>query len=376
MSRPEVELAGTVRSRFVPGREIELRGTPSDLASIAEHPYSGDMNDLLGKVRALSDAATYGRGVERVEVRETHMSWVFLAGSRVYKLKKPVVRPHLDFGTIERRRHFCEEEVRLNRRLAEPTYLGVVPLCQGTNAGYRLGGAGRTVDWLVEMRRLPREEMLDERIARQQVEPGEVERLGDRLASFYAGLCAEAAGGVCPDRLRRELARDAGLLSMPALGVAERAAPVLEAAAAALDRCLPMIEVRVRNGCIVEGHGDLRPEHICLVEPLQIIDCLEFDRDFRLVDPYDEVRYLGLECAVLGAAWIGPILLDRLAAGLGNPPPPVLLALYAGLRALTRARLCLAHLLETPVRLPEKWQPLALAYLDEAERALLSPRAP
>jgi uncharacterized protein len=357
-------------------REVELRGTPSDLASIAEHPYSERMNDLVGKVRALSDAATYGRGIGHVEVRETHMSWVFLAGSRVYKLKKPVVRPHLDFGTIERRRHFCEEEVRLNRRLAEPTYLGVVPLCQGANASYRLGGAGRTVDWLVEMRRLPREEMLDERIARQRVAPAEVERLGDRLAAFYAGLSGEAAGGVCAGRLRRELAHDASLLSLPALGVAGRTAPVLEAATAALERCLPMIEVRVRSGRIVEGHGDLRPEHICLVEPLQIIDCLEFDRDFRLVDPYDEVRYLGLECAVLGAAWIGPILLDRLVAGLGDPPPPALLSLYAGLRALTRARLCLAHLLETPVRLPGKWQPLASRYLEEAERALLSPRAP
>lgn len=334
------------------------------------------MDDVAGKVRALSNPTTYGRGIEHVEAHQTHMSWVFLAGSRVYKLKKPIVRPHLDFGTIERRRHFCEEEVRLNRRLAAPTYLGVVPLCRDADARYRLGGPGQIVDWLVEMQRLPREAMLDERIARRRVAPADVERLGDRLAAFYAGLSAEAAGGVCADRQSRELARDADMLAVPALGVAEQAAPVLEAAAAALERCLPMLEMRGRGGRIVEGHGDLRPEHVCLVEPLQIIDCLEFDRDFRLVDPYDEVRYLGLECAVLGAAWIGPILLDRLRARLGDPPPPELLSLYAGLRALTRARLCLAHLLETPVRLPEKWRPLALSYLAEAEQALLNPRAP
>ena len=81
----------------------------------------------------------------------------------------------------------------------------------------------------------------------------------------------------------------------------------------------PEIEDRARLGLIVEGHGDLRPEHVWLGLPLQIIDCLEFDRGFRLIDPWDELRYLGLECAVLGADWIGPMLLARLEERLGPP---------------------------------------------------------
>jgi uncharacterized protein len=100
------------------------------------------MNDLIGKVRSLSDPFTYGPAVGHVDVCETHMSWVFLTESRVYKLKKPIVRPHLDFGTMERRRHFCEEEVRLNRRLAERTYLGVVPLRRRASGAFALGGDG------------------------------------------------------------------------------------------------------------------------------------------------------------------------------------------------------------------------------------------
>jgi uncharacterized protein len=330
------------------------------------------MNDLVGKVRSLSDATSFGPGVGRVQACETHMSWVFLTPTRVYKLKKPIVRPHLDFGTIERRRHFCEEEVRLNRRLAERTYLGVVPLRQRPKGGIGLGGGGPVADWLVEMMRLPQAQMLDERLAREQVAAGDVIRLADRLAGFYAGLPAEDAGGVCLQRLRRELALDEELLSRPAFRLQAETASLVEAGKGALARYRTLIARRP----IVEGHGDLRPEHVCMIEPLQIIDCLEFDRAFRLVDPYDEVRYLGLECAVLGAGWVGPILLDRLAERLGNPPPPELLSLYAGLRALTRARLCLAHLLESPVRKPEKWRPLARRYLQEAERALVSPRDP
>jgi uncharacterized protein len=350
-----------------------VAGRPS-LASAVEAGYRRCMNDLLGKVRCLSDPDTYGPAVGHVDVCETHMSWVFLTETRVYKLKKPIVRPHLDFGTMERRRHFCEEEVRLNRRLAERIYLGVVPLRRGANGAFALGGDGPIADWLVEMVRLPQAEMLDQRVARGSIATAEGERIGDRLGAFYAELPAEDAEELCLQRLRRELALDADLLARPGFGLARRTAPLIEAGEQALERNRLLIEGRARRGLIVEGHGDLRPEHVCLVEPLQIIDCLEFDRAFRLVDPYDEVRYLGLECAILGAGWIGPILLDRIVARLGDPPAPELLDLYAGLRALTRARLCLAHLLETPVRMPGKWRPLALRYLEAAEQALVNPR--
>ena len=92
----------------------------------------------------------------------------------------------------------------------------------------------------------------------------------------------------------------------------------------------------------------------------------------RIVDPYDEVNHLGLECAILGAGWIRPMLLDALEARLGGRPEPELLALYGGFRMLLRARLCLAHLLEVPVRKPGKWRPLAMAYIAMAESETLS----
>lgn len=118
--------------------------------------------ELAEKVRFLSDPAGYDDEPRRVEARETHMSWVFLTDTRVYKLKKPVRLSFLDFGTIARRRFFCEEELRLNRRLAARTYRQVVPLRRDKSGRLSLSGAGTTVDWLVEMERLPAADMLDE----------------------------------------------------------------------------------------------------------------------------------------------------------------------------------------------------------------------
>ena len=98
---------------------------------------------LSEKVRFLSDPRSYGAGTTSVEARETHMSWVFLTDDRAYKLKKPLRRRFLDFSTIGKRRFFCEEEVRLNRRLTAGVYLGVVPLCRSNSGAFALGYWGR-----------------------------------------------------------------------------------------------------------------------------------------------------------------------------------------------------------------------------------------
>jgi aminoglycoside phosphotransferase family enzyme len=133
---------------------------------------------------------------------------------------------------------------------------------------------------------------------------------------------------------------------------------------------------RVAARRIVEGHGDLRPEHVCLSDPPVIIDCLEFSRDLRLVDPFEELSYLSMECALLGARWIGPVLIERCATALGDRPSDRQLAFYTAYRASLRARQALAHLLEPAPRTPEKWVPLARTYLDEAERAAVKLRLP
>src|SRR5262245_48287621 len=133
--------------------------------------------DLSHLIEALSEPAAYPHPVGVVEVRQTHISAVFLAGLFAYKVKKPVALPFLDFTTPARRRHFCCEEVRLNRRLAPDVYLGVVPVTRAAG-GLRLEGTGEPVEWAVKMRRLPAAATLLERLRRGEVDVALVEKLG------------------------------------------------------------------------------------------------------------------------------------------------------------------------------------------------------
>jgi aminoglycoside phosphotransferase family enzyme len=126
---------------------------------------------------------------------------------------------------------------------------------------------------------------------------------------------------------------------------------------------------RVAAGRIVEGHGDLRPEHVCMTDPPAVIDCLEFNPALRWVDPFEEIVFLGLDCARLGADWVFPDLLRRLSEALGDPPAQELLAFHWRYRALLRARLALLHLAEPAPRTPKKWRPLAWRYIELAEEA-------
>ncbi|MFP4536689.1 MAG: hypothetical protein ACLFPA_00160 [Dichotomicrobium sp.] len=327
------------------------------------------MSELAEKVAFLSEPEAYGPDVRHVEVRETHMSWVFLTEVEVYKLKKPVTYPYLDFGTVEKRRRNCEVEVRLNRRLAADVYLGIVPLHRKARGKLSLNGAGEVIDWLVHMKRLPEADMLDRRILDGRCSQADIEPLGGLLASFYASLPPETeCGQAYLDHLRREQPINRSVLEVPELGLVESAQPLLDALDRAIDLFRPKLEARIASGCMREGHGDLRPEHVCLNHDPKIIDCLEFNRDMRIVDPFDEVNYLGIECEMLGAAWIRPALLEIVDRGIGHRPEPDVMALYGTFRALLRARLCAAHLLEDDVRRRDEWKPQALGYLALAER--------
>jgi uncharacterized protein len=131
-----------------------------------------------------------------------------------------------------------------------------------------------------------------------------------------------------------------------------------------------LLEARVREGHVVDGHGDLRPEHVCLNRPIEIFDCLEFNAALRQVDPFDEIALLGVECAQLGAPHLLARFVEGLAARLDTPAPEALVALYGAWRAALRARLSFAHLLEPSARTPEKWAPLAKRYLSIGARLL------
>jgi aminoglycoside phosphotransferase family enzyme len=326
---------------------------------------------IADKVRFLADPATYPHEPPTVEVRETHMSWVFLAGDRVLKLKKPVRYPFLDFSTLALRRHFVTEEVRLNRRLAPDIYLGARSLTLRRDGALALDGPGRVIDWLVEMRRLPEDRFLDRMIEAGLATTAVIGRVADMLAAFYHELPpAEIGPGDYAARFAAEHAETARVLGDPAFALdGTRVAGLIDRMNGALEAVRPAMDRRVAAGRIVEGHGDLRPEHVCMTDPPAVIDCLEFNPALRSVDPFEEIVFLGLDCARLGAGWVFPQLLRRLSETLGDQPPQDLLAFHWRYRALLRARLALLHLAEPAPRTPERWRPLAWRYIELAEEA-------
>ncbi len=324
------------------------------------------------KVAVLSDGAIYSHCPRSVDVIETHMAWVFLAGGLAFKMKKPVRYEFLDFTTLSAREFTCREEVRLNRRLAPDVYLDVVPLRLDSTRVLTFGGDGPVVEWLVKMKRLPADRMLDYAIEHGSVTVPDVIEVAEKLAKFYraAPPIPQSLEQVCR-RFSAEHERNVALLSDARFKLDHaKTRVVLRRFSEALTAARSLLEMRVEAGAFLEGHGDLRPEHVCLISPPVVIDCLEFNRDMRLVDPFDEITFLDLECERLGGSWVGEKVLDICRGELSPAPPPGLLDFYRGARALLRARLALAHLTEPDPRLPEKWEPRARTYIALADEAL------
>lgn len=321
------------------------------------------------KVAFLRRPASYPEATDRVETVETHMSWVFLTERFAYKLKKPVRYDFLDFRRLDARHRSCEEEVRLNRRLAPEVYLGVVPLTEDAGGGLHLGGFGEPVDWLVKMHRLPAERMLDRTIVEGRLTPPQVRGLALFLAEFYRNAEPVAmTGPAYRARLDAEVAANLSHLRDPAYELpGELVERLCRAQADFLAARPALFDRRTRERRIVEAHGDLRPEHICLGPRPQIIDCLEFKREFRILDPADELSFLSLECARLGAADVEPLLFEVYREVTEDAPAPELIAFYKAYRACLRAKIAVWHLREPAPRTPEKWPPLARRYLALAD---------
>lgn len=326
---------------------------------------------LADRVACLSRPEIYPDPPQRVEAIETHMAWVFLSEHCAWKLKKPVRTRHLDFRTIADRLRDCLLEVELNQQLAPGVYLGVVPLTIDAARQLHLGSQtqrseGEVVDWLVQMRRLPRELMLDARIAAGTLTVVDVERAAAMLSRFYvqAPPCG-LSGAQYVTRLQSELDENRRELLEGGFEVAAReAAARLDSQADFLKRHAPWFDERVARGRVIDTHGDLRPEHICLTPQPVVIDRLEFQRDLRIHDCAAELAFLALECERLGASWVGDIVFAAYADAAEDRPRPELLVFYRNWHACTRARLALLHLRDDVPRTPMKWVNRARWYIN------------
>ena len=325
---------------------------------------------LEQKVEFLSRSSAYAQPATGVIRRETHMSWVFLTDDQVYKLKKPVRFPYLDFSNLRRREAACRAELRLNRRLAPDVYLDVMPL-RATPRGLAIGEDGPIMDWLVVMRRLDEAQTLEHAIVDRRVKPWQLDRLIATLVQFYrrAGRVFLSPAVHLRD-WHQSLSDNLRLLLDPRFGLPSGLVRQVARVQRRFLSCQgKVLAARVRNRSIVDGHGDLRPEHIWLGDPVRIIDCLEFNPRLRAVDPFDEIAFLSLECDRLGAAWTGKYIRHGVSRGLPDGVSNDLFLFYRCNRAMLRARLAIAHLMEPKPRTPEKWPRLARTYLAIAAAA-------
>ena len=296
---------------------------------------------------ALSDPAAYPGPVDRVGVIETHISRLFFAGDRVYKVKKPVDLGFLDFTTLERREHFCREELRLNRRLAPWVYRDVVPVVRRDDGRLGIGTPdappARVVDWAVEMERLPAEGMLSARLAEAHFDNADIRAVVELLVPFHAG--APTGPGVdehgTPEALGANVEENFAQLD-PFVGRALSAAQfgfLRERQRGFLSANVDLLQERVAGGHIREGHGDLHAENLCFTERgVVAYDCIEFNRRFRCGDVAADLAFLAMDLDRRGFPSFSRYLVKRYAEAAGDPQLRRVLRFYKTYRALVRAK--------------------------------------
>lgn len=301
---------------------------------------------------ALRRPSTYLRDGDDVGYVETHISRVFLVGDRVYKVKKPVDLGFLDYTTPEARLRFCEEEVRLNRRLAPDIYLGVVPIVRTPEGCVRVGTGveGEVLEHAVEMLRLPAERMLDRLLERGEVDNELMDRLADKLVKFHH----EAATGDGVDEhgtvqaLRNRVEEDLASLECFAGRCVESESSTLsetlldflgQRLRGFLDSHTDLLERRVETHHIREGHGDLHAGNICYVsgEPI-IYDCIEFSPALRCGDVASDLAFLAMDLDFRGLRGFSSYLVRRYAQLTDDPELPKLMRFYKTQRALVRGK--------------------------------------
>ncbi|HEX5047117.1 MAG TPA: AAA family ATPase [Gammaproteobacteria bacterium] len=327
--------------------------------------------DHRALVAALARPECYGPAVHEVRVVETHISWVFLTGERAYKVKKPVKLPFVDFSTLELRKRFCDEELRLNRRLAPELYLGVVPI-GGSPQAPRIG-ATPPFEYAIEMRQFPDDARLDRQVEAGSLPAGALLEFADRLAQFHdrqpplappAGAATDsvAAAVTNVDELEPYLPDEH-----------ERVAKLRAWTKREGEAILPTLERRAAGGAHRECHGDLHLENLLLTDGRVVaFDALEFDRKLREIDVASETSFLVMDLLAHGRADLAYAFLTRYLETGGDYDGLAVLRFYLVNRALVRAKV---RALKAAQQYAEHGRDAPAPYLDLAAE-LAAPGSP
>jgi aminoglycoside phosphotransferase family enzyme/predicted kinase len=334
--------------------------TAADVApdSITEVPSQDSL------VAAMMQPEFYPKPPEQVTHKETHISHLFFAGDLVYKVKKAIHYSFLDYSSLAKRRHYLQEELRLNRRLAPSVYLGVMPIALD-EAGWRLGGWAEPGEYTLVMRRLPDKRMLRFLLETGQASGEMMQELAKVLAGFHSE--AERVRGIDPgDYLSAlELQWNENLCELESFFVGSLDREALTAIRSAGSEFIAihkdLFMRRVIDGWIRDVHGDLHAEHICFApEGIQIFDCLEFSAELRRCDLASEIAFLLMDVTVHGGESLRAPFLSQYRESSSDPDMPLLLLFFECYRSLVRAKV---HALRVG-----RWNDEAARYFRFAQR--------
>ncbi len=305
----------------------------------------------------LSQPSSYPHGPESVDLIQTHASYVVLAGQYVFKVKKPVDLGFLDFSTLEKRRHFCEEEVRLNRRLCARIYQGVIPI-RWNEGRMCIGDAGEVVEYAVKMHRLEAGRFLTDLIT-EDADSALLDPVVDVLAAFYRNQHPSPEVTYWGHTGKLRISTDENFRQTAEFVGEIIPSPAYDAIQVFTERFYEkgedLFERRCRDGYILDCHGDLRAEHIHLSpRGVCIYDCIEFNERFRYVDVANDVAFLAMDLDFLGRPQMARYFLDRISERTNDLELPRLTDFYKCYRAYVRGKVECLRSGEAEVREDER----------------------
>ena len=294
-------------------------------------------------IRSLSNPACYDHAAGPVQAVETHISHVLLTGEFAYKIKKPLDLSFLDFSSLDKRLHACEEEVRLNRRLAPAIYLGVVPIT-GSPATPHINGSGEPFEYAVKMRQFPPDATLDRLEEEGRLTARHVEAIAAIIARFHLENCARAGADNPfgdPQQVWQPVAQNFLQIAPRLANPADRQQlnALQHWSEAEHARLAPLMAARKRDGFIRECHGDLHLGNLAWVDDqLLVFDCLEFNPELRWIDILSEIAFCTMDLMQRGHAGWAWLLINAWLEKTGDYDGLALLRYYAVYRALVRAK--------------------------------------
>jgi hypothetical protein len=330
------------------------------------------MAKQLPLVQALLSPKAYPERPQKIDMMQTQMSFIFLTGEHVYKIKKPVDLGYLDYTTLEKRRHFCHQEVILNRRLCPEVYLDVVTITD-YNGKYSINGKGNVFEYAVKMLQLPQDRMMDNLAREQRISPDMIDRVAQKLAEFHrsAATSQEIAqyGDISFLKINTEENFSQTEKYVDISIARQYYNDITVYTRGFIETSTPLFRQRIVEGRIRDCHGDLHAAHVCFTDGIQIFDCIEFNDRFRYCDVASEIAFLAMDLDYHERRDLSQRFIEAYVKASGDREMSELLNFYKCYRAYVRGKVESFKYDDTHITQAEKGEALnkAKRYFELAE---------